>query len=67
MTPADARARAKSLGATDNDIAAEATRLKRQVGTVPFNNMIRALQMHPWRNTPAEWTRLAGALEARRG
>ena len=35
-------------------------------GTAPFNNMIRALQMHPWLNTPEENLRLEAALYARR-
>ena len=35
-------------------------------GTVPFNNMIMALQMHSWLNTPEEKLRLEAALYARR-
>lgn len=35
-------------------------------GEVPFNNMIRALQMHSWLNTPEQKLRLEAALYARR-
>jgi hypothetical protein len=32
---------------------------------IPERNMIKALQMHPWLNTPEDNTRLAAALYAR--
>lgn len=65
MKAADAIARAVQSGATLAEIETEAARQARQVGSVPFNNMIRALQLSPWRNDRADWTRLAGALQAR--
>jgi hypothetical protein len=37
-----------------------------QAFTVPFNNMIRALQMHSWLNTPDQEERLAAALWVRK-
>lgn len=61
-----AAARAFKMGATEADIEAEAQRQARHVGTVPFNNMVRALNLHPWHNDRDQWTRLAGALLARR-
>lgn len=66
MRFAEARKIALEAGATDDDIATEAGRQIRQVGTVPFNNMIRALQMMAYRNTREDWTRLASALMARK-
>lgn len=65
MKKSDAIAAAVAKGATLAEIEAEAKIQDRQVGTVPFKNMIRALQMHSWNNTKAEWTRLAAALVAK--
>ena len=58
--------KALAHGATSEDVAAEARRQARHVGTVPFRNMIKALNMLPRLNGREEWTRLAGALMARR-
>lgn len=66
MKFAEARAEALNKGATDSEIAAETELQRRHVGTVPFNNMIRALQLHTWHNSAADWTRLAAALKARK-
>lgn len=66
MTYEQARAKALAHGATDEDISAEARLQARSVGTVPFRNMIRALQLLPRLNDQADWTRLAAALLARR-
>jgi hypothetical protein len=66
MTFEQARAKALAAGATDADIEAEARHQARHVGTVPFRNMIKALNMLPRLNGREEWTRLAGALMARR-
>jgi len=52
-------------GATMGEIERQAANYSRQVGTVPFNNMIRALNIGPWHNGREEWTRLAAALTAR--
>ena len=61
----EAIARAIGAGATLAEINEEATKQARQVGTVPFNNMIRALNMMTWHNDRAQWTRLAAAMVAR--
>jgi hypothetical protein len=61
-----ARAKALAAGATDSDIDTEARHQARHVGTVPFRNMIRALQLLPRLNSAEDWTRLAAALKARR-
>jgi hypothetical protein len=58
-------ARAEAKGATWKEIAAEADRQDRHVGTAAARNMIRALNLHPYSNTREEWVRLAGALIAR--
>lgn len=52
-------------GATLADIEKEAELQARHVGSVPFNNMIKALNMLPWQNYCSDWIRLAGALQAR--
>jgi hypothetical protein len=66
MTFEQARAKALAAGATDADIDAEAKLQARSVGTVPFRNMIRALQLLPRLNDVNDWTRLAAALKARK-
>jgi hypothetical protein len=66
MTFNQARAEALAAGATDADIDAEAKLQARHVGTVPFRNMIRALQLLPRLNDVNDWTRLAAALKARK-
>lgn len=66
MSYEQARAKALAAGATDADISAESQRQARSVGTVPFRNMIRALQLLPRLNDRDDWTRLAAALLARR-
>lgn len=66
ITILEASQKAFAKGASIADIAAERKIQARQVGTVPFRNMIRALSMHPWNNTKEEWTRLAAALLARK-
>jgi hypothetical protein len=65
FTKNEAVASAIESGATLDEIAAEAARQARHVGTIPFTNMIRALNMLPRLNTRDDWTRLAGALTAR--
>lgn len=65
LTLKEATARAIAVGASPDDIADSARHQSRHVGTIPFANMIRALNMLPWRNTRDDWTRLAGALAAR--
>jgi len=65
LTKKEAIERALAAGATIDQINREAELQARQVGTTPFNNMIRALNMMTWRNTITEWTRLAGAMTAR--
>jgi hypothetical protein len=62
----DASAHALGKGGTQAEIDRQAAGYVRQVGSVPFNNMIRALNMHPWSNDRAQWERLAAALQARR-
>lgn len=66
MSFEQARANALAAGATDADIDAEAKLQARHVGTVPFRNMIRALQLLPRLNSAEDWARLAAALKARR-
>ena len=61
----DAITKAIAAGATQEEIDRQATNYVRQVGSVPFKNMIRALNFHPWHNTVDDWTRLAAALTAR--
>jgi hypothetical protein len=64
---AEAIERALAAGATVEDIAAETRHQERHVGTVPFNNMIRALSLpvSNFLNSREDWTRLAAALTAR--
>ena len=50
-------------GGSVEEVAAEAKRQKRQAGSVPHRNMIRALEMFPMMNTPEEWVRLAAAKQ----
>jgi hypothetical protein len=66
ITFREARENALAKGSTDAEIDRQAANYMRQVRTVPFNNMIRALNLHPWHNDAAEWTRLAAALKARK-
>ena len=61
----DAIAKALEKGASLDEINRQAANYVRQVGSVPFNNMIRALNIGPWHNTVDDWTRLAAALTAR--
>lgn len=65
FTKKEAIDHAIAKGGTQDEIDRQAAHYVRQVGTVPFNNMIRALNMHPWLNDTAQWTRLAAALTAR--
>lgn len=65
LTLKEATARAIAAGASPDDITDEARHQSRHVGTVPFANMIRALNMLPRLNTRDDWARLAGALTAR--
>ena len=57
--------RALAAGGDIDLIELQAANLARQVGSVPFNNMIRALNFHPWRNDVHDWERLAAALVAK--
>lgn len=66
MTFAQARAYALEAGGNDAEIDRQAANYARQVGTVPFRNMIRALQLLPRLNTAEDWERLAAALKARK-
>lgn len=61
----DAIAKAIETGSNAERIEQMAHNYVRQVGSVPFNNMIRALNMLSWHNTPEQWERLAAALSAR--
>jgi len=65
MTKQDAIAQALGAGATMAEIELEASYQAHRVGTVPFRNMIKALQMLPYFNTRADWVRLAAALIAK--
>lgn len=62
---AEATRNAIAKGGTLAEIDRQAANYERQVGTVPFNNMIRALNLHSWSNSREEWERLAAALTAR--
>jgi hypothetical protein len=64
MKFAEAKAKALEAGASEADIAKEAKAVKRGSygGGVFKRNMVMALQMHSFRNSAAEWARLAGAL-----
>ena len=62
----EARDYALGKGGTQAEIDRQAANYVRQVGSVPFRNMIVALNIHPWHNDEAQWTRLAAALLARR-
>jgi len=66
MTYKEATACAIGAGATLADVTHETARQRRHVGSAPQRNMIKALQLSPWHNTRDDWTRLAGALGARR-
>lgn len=61
----DAIANAIAKGGNIDEINRQAAYYVRQVGSVPFNNMIRALNIGTWHNTADDWTRLAAALTAR--
>jgi hypothetical protein len=61
----DAIAKAIAAGGSQEEIDRQASNYVRQAGSVPFNNMIRALNLGPWHNTTDDWTRLAAALTAR--
>lgn len=61
----DAIAYALEAGGSLDEINRQAELYVRQVGSVPFTNMIRALNMMTWRNDVNDWTRLAAALTAR--
>lgn len=65
MKFADARQFAFAAGATDDEIERHAITQMASVGTTPFNNMLVALQLHPWSNSRDEWARLAGGMKAR--
>jgi hypothetical protein len=65
ITKAEATRNALAKGGSLEEIERQADNYVRQVGSVPFNNMIRALNMHAWNNTREEWERLAAALTAR--
>jgi hypothetical protein len=56
---------ALAKGGTLEEIERQAANYERQVGSIPFNHMIRALNLHPWLNDVNDWTRLAAALTAR--
>ena len=64
MTTREALDKAIASGATLADVINEARLQARHVGSTPFKNMIRALQMMTWYNTKEDWVRLAGALRA---
>ena len=66
LTQIEAIAEAIKAGASMDGIQAEANLQARHVGTVPFKNMIRALNMLTALNTQEDWTRLAGAMIAKR-
>ena len=66
MTYKEATARAIAAGASPVDIACETAHQRKHAGSVPQRNMIKALQLLPWHNTCDDWTRLAGAVGARR-
>lgn len=61
----EAIAKALEAGGSLDEINRQAELYIRQVNSVPFKNMIRALNMLPWRNDVNDWTRLAAALTAR--
>lgn len=65
LTKREAIERAIEAGASLEDIEREASHQRRHVGSVPFNHMIRALNMMTWHNDVGDWTRLAGAMIAR--
>ena len=65
ITKREAIAKAIELGGTQEEIDRQAANYVRQVKTVPFRNMITALNLHPWHNDVNDWTRLAAALTAR--
>lgn len=65
ITKKEAIAKALAAGGSLDEINRQAENYVRQVGSVPFNNMIRALNIGPWHNDVNDWTRLAAALTAR--
>lgn len=65
MNKQEAIAKALAAGGSLESIERQAENYVRQVGSVPFKNMIVALHFSPWRNGVAEWERLAAALMAR--
>ena len=56
--------KALAAGAELPAIEADAARYVRQVKSVPFKNMIVALNLMPWLNKRDEWARLAAAMLA---
>lgn len=61
----EAIAKAIKAGASIDEINEEAAKQARHVGTVPFNNMLRALNLMTYKNTRDDWTRLAAGMIAR--
>jgi hypothetical protein len=65
ITKAEAIRNALAKGGSMAEIERQAANYERQVGSVPFRNMIVALNLHSWSNTAEQWERLAAALTAR--
>lgn len=65
MNKNQAIAKAIEAGADIEEIEAESKRWISHVGSVPFKNMIVALQLMSWVNSKDEWVRLAGAMMAK--
>jgi hypothetical protein len=66
ITLEQAMDKANAHGATPVMIEQSAMQQRHNCRSTATNNMIKALQMHPWHNTRDDWTRLAGALLARK-
>lgn len=65
LSKKQAIAKALSAGGSLEEIERQAANFARQVGSIPFRNMIVALNLHPWNNDRSQWERLAAALVAR--
>lgn len=66
MTFAEVLINVEAFGGTLEAVQREADHQARHVGSTPFNNMIRALQLFTWQNNREDWIRLAGAMLAKK-
>lgn len=66
MTFAEILIQVEAKGGTLEAVQRETRLQAHHTKSIPFKNMIRALQMHAWLNSKDDWIRLAGAMLARK-